>query len=61
MIRVQEPAADGNANKAVLDALARAIGVPRRDVRLISGTTSRQKIVEVDGADPVVLETLLER
>jgi uncharacterized protein YggU (UPF0235/DUF167 family) len=36
--------------EAALKALADALGVPRRNVRLVSGVTSRDKVAEV--ADP---------
>jgi uncharacterized protein (TIGR00251 family) len=59
IVRVAEPAVDGRASSATLAALGRAFGVARRDVHLVRGATSRAKIVDVDGADPAVLERLL--
>ncbi len=38
---------DGKATAAALKALADALGVPGRKIRLISGSTSRDKVVEV--------------
>ena len=35
-----------------LGLLAEEIGVSRRDVRIVAGATSRQKLVVVDGVDP---------
>jgi uncharacterized protein YggU (UPF0235/DUF167 family) len=32
--------------------LARELGVPRRDVRLVAGAAGRQKLVVVDGLEP---------
>jgi uncharacterized protein YggU (UPF0235/DUF167 family) len=49
VVKVAARAIEGRATEAALRAVARALGVRRRDVRLISGTTSRDKIVEVDG------------
>ena len=49
VVRVREPAVDGRATAAALDALAEAFGVPRRSVRLVTGASSRQKVVEVTG------------
>ncbi|MGQ0766666.1 MAG: DUF167 domain-containing protein [Gemmatimonadota bacterium] len=48
-VRVQAPPSGGAANAAVIDLLARSLGVPRSAVRFVSGVTSRYKIVEVDG------------
>lgn len=50
---------DGQATDAALNALAAAFGVRRHAVTLVSGATSRTKIVDIEGADPAVLERLL--
>ena len=60
VVRVAAPAADGKANEAVLDAMASAFRVPRRNARLISGARNRTKVVEIEGADPGMLTALLE-
>jgi uncharacterized protein len=39
--------------------VAAAFAVPRREVTLVAGASSRTKIVEVAGADPAVLDRLL--
>jgi uncharacterized protein YggU (UPF0235/DUF167 family) len=46
---IHEPPVDGAANTAVVDDVARWLGVPRRLVRLVSGATARTKVVEVEG------------
>lgn len=48
VVAVQARAVEGAATEAVLRALADALGVRRRDVRLVSGATSREKVVEID-------------
>ena len=48
-MRVRAVAEGGAANRAVTEFLARALGVPKSSVRLISGATSRLKQVAVDG------------
>ena len=50
MVAVPERAIDGRATAAALKALAAALGLPGRAVRLLSGAASRDKVVEV--ADP---------
>lgn len=47
VVAVRARAVDGKATEAALNALAEAVGTASRDVRLVSGTTSRTKIVEV--------------
>ncbi len=48
-IGVNEPPEDGKANKAVRAALAKAVGVPRGSVEIISGATSREKTILISG------------
>jgi len=49
VVRVCEPASDGRANDAVVRAVADELGLARRAVRIVAGTHSRRKIVELDG------------
>jgi uncharacterized protein YggU (UPF0235/DUF167 family) len=55
-VRVGAPAVEGAANNALVRLLADELGVARRDVRIVAGATSRQKLVVVDGleADAIV-------
>jgi len=48
-VRLQAPPVDGAANEALVRLLAESLGVPHRAVRVVAGTTSRSKTVEVDG------------
>jgi len=50
-VRVRAIAESGEANRAVIDLLAKALGVPKRQVRLLTGATSRLKQIAIDG-DP---------
>jgi uncharacterized protein len=61
VVRVRAPAADGKANTAVLAALADALGTRSRALRLVSGATSRTKVIEVEGVEEDVLSSLLDR
>ena len=51
VVAVHERAVDGRATQAALDAVARALGVPPRRVRLVRGATSRDKLLEVEAGD----------
>ncbi len=53
VVRVRERAVDGRATTAALAALAEALGVRRGEVSLVTGATSRTKVVEIpdDAAD----------
>jgi len=59
VVRVSARAVDGQATQAALAAVARAFGVRRRAVTLVSGATSRTKVVDVAGGEPAVLHRLL--
>jgi uncharacterized protein (TIGR00251 family) len=48
-VRVRAVADDGQANRAVTELIAKAIGVPEAKVRLLSGATSRLKQIAVEG------------
>jgi uncharacterized protein len=48
-IRLSAPPVDGAANEALVELIADALGVGRRAVRIVSGESSRSKVVEVEG------------
>lgn len=48
-IRLAAPPVDGKANEALLTFLSRHLGIPQRDVELVSGPSSRHKVVRVTG------------
>ena len=59
-VRVRAVADGGEANRAVTELLAKALGVPKAKVRILSGTTSRLKQIAVDG-DPARLGESLRK
>jgi uncharacterized protein len=59
VVRVSARAVDGKATEAALAAVAGSFGVRRSSVRLVSGASSRTKIVDIDAGDPRVLTSLL--
>ncbi|MEN0130354.1 MAG: DUF167 domain-containing protein [Brevundimonas sp.] len=61
VVAVSARAVDGAATEAALAAVAGALGVRRREVTLVTGRTSRDKVVEVarfDGLDELLGELL---
>jgi uncharacterized protein len=56
---VSAPAEAGRANDAVLALLAETLDLPRRDLELTSGQSSRDKVVALDGMTSQIAETLL--
>ena len=57
-VAVTAPPVDGEANAAVIDAVAKAFGVRRAAVAIAHGERGRRKTLIVDGGDPAVLEAL---
>jgi uncharacterized protein (TIGR00251 family) len=57
-IAVTAPPVDGEANAAVVEALAKALGVPKSAVEVIGGATSRRKTVRISGVVRAVIAAL---
>ena len=47
-VSVSVPPADGKANERVIELLAKHLGKAKRDVVLLRGASSRQKVFRVD-------------
>ncbi|HKW47208.1 MAG TPA: DUF167 domain-containing protein [Gemmatimonadaceae bacterium] len=58
-VRLGAPPVDGAANSALIELLADALGVSRRDVRIVNGEHSRRKLVEVVGVDAETVRRLV--
>jgi uncharacterized protein len=58
--RVRAAPSEGEANTALLRLIAKALGVPARDVRLEAGATARLKRIRIEG-DGNALAARLER
>jgi hypothetical protein len=50
-VRVAAPPVEGRANDAVARLLAKALGVPKSAVGIMSGAGAREKLVEVAGVE----------
>ncbi|MFC4943500.1 DUF167 family protein [Pseudonocardia sp. GCM10023141] len=59
-VTVRARAVEGAANAAVVAAVAAAFGVHRRDVTLVTGARSRDKVLDLTGAEPALQERLAE-
>jgi uncharacterized protein len=49
-IRIAAPPVDHAANRALIEFVAECLGIAARKVRIVSGATSRRKVLEIDGA-----------
>jgi uncharacterized protein (TIGR00251 family) len=59
LIRLAAPPVDGAANAALIEFLARALDIPKRNLALISGEKSRTKRVKVTGVTATVIRQRL--
>lgn len=59
-VRVRAPAEAGRANAAVVEVVARALGLPVQAVRIASGTSSPKKTLEIDGLDLATLRARID-
>lgn len=57
-VRVHAPPVEGAANAAVVAVIAEALGVARRDVRIVSGESARSKLLEVRGVSVEAVRAL---
>lgn len=59
VLRLNAPPAEGQANRRAVDFLSKLLNVPKRDVELVSGHSSRQKRIFVYGVDAAEIESRL--
>ena len=59
-VRLHAPPVDGAANEELVKFRAKSLGVARRAVRIVSGQTSRSKVVEIEGVSVVSVQALAD-
>ncbi|MEO1433104.1 MAG: DUF167 domain-containing protein [Cyanobacteria bacterium J06633_8] len=50
-IRLKSPPVDGKANEELIKVLSKKFNVPKSYIRIKSGASSRQKLIEIDTDD----------
>jgi uncharacterized protein (TIGR00251 family) len=48
-VRVSAPPVEGKANEGLIELISSTIGVPRSDITIIKGRTSRIKTISIEG------------
>lgn len=61
LIRLAAPPVDGAANDALVAYLSDALGLSRRDIAIVSGHTSRDKRLRIEGFDEATTRARLLR
>src|SRR5687768_18506722 len=59
LVRLKAPPVDGAANAELIRFLADLLGVPQRNIQIVSGERSRGKRVRISGRTPADVERLL--
>ena len=49
IVYLKSPPVDGKANEELIKLLAKKFDVSKSSIRIKSGTTSQQKVIEIDG------------
>lgn len=58
-VRLTAPPVDGAANEALVKFLAATLSIPRSHVEIVSGHTSREKIVRISGVSNAEVRRVL--
>lgn len=58
-VQVSAPPEAGKANQAVVELIARALGVKPNCVTIIRGHTQPRKVVQIDGMEQARVESIL--
>lgn len=60
VVRLTAPPVGGAANKLLRRFLAKRLGVRPSDIEIVSGETSRNKVLRLEGLEPSDLEAALQ-
>jgi uncharacterized protein (TIGR00251 family) len=58
-IRIAAPPVDGAANEALVEFLAKRLGIAKSRVRVAAGAGARRKLVEIEGVALAAVEAAL--
>ena len=61
LVRLAAPPVEGAANAALVEFLATALDLPRRNIRIVGGERSRQKRVAIAGMTAEQVRAILRR
>ena len=58
LIRLNAPPVDGAANAALIELIAQALGIPKRNIEIVAGHRSHTKRVRIAGVTSAEVENL---
>jgi uncharacterized protein len=59
-VSLDAPPVDGAANAALIALFAKLLRLPKRDIALVRGETSRQKVLALHGASAAQIRALVD-
>jgi uncharacterized protein (TIGR00251 family) len=59
LVRLRTPPVEGAANAELIDVLASALRLPKRDISIVAGAKSRLKRVSINGLDAATVAARL--
>lgn len=60
-VKLTAPPVEGEANQALINFLARLLAIPKKNIKLLKGETSRHKLIEISGLSGAELLDKLNR
>jgi hypothetical protein len=58
-VAIAAPPIDGAANEELIRFMGKLLGIPRRDIQLVRGDSSREKLLAISGLSIVEVEARL--
>ena len=58
-IRLAAPPVDGEANKELIKYLSKRLGISKSDIRIISGKSSKRKLLDIEGVGQSVIDGMV--
>ena len=59
-IKVTSPPVDGKANRELISLISKKLGIPKSSIEIVSGKTSRMKVLRLQGIEKESVVSLLE-
>jgi hypothetical protein len=54
-VKLTSPPVDGKANKELIELLSKELKIPRKNIEIISGQSSKNKVVKISGLSKIEL------
>jgi uncharacterized protein len=57
-VKVQSPPVEGAANRRLLRYLAERLGISKSHIKIVGGSTSRNKVLEIEGDEQEIIRRM---